>query len=143
MDIENATDKGPPWEDMDPGIRETVRILYENGIETTESCQGTRGHVYPEPTVCFGGTYEAGFRALALSFAYGLNPKDLRRVWTVDGGEPTGPEWELTFRHPNGGGLHPVERNGVLVFEWGRAPKVLPAPRSARTLTPSQIQQGR
>jgi hypothetical protein len=44
----------------------------ENGIETTESYEGTRSHCYPEPTVCFDGMYEAGFRALALCYTYGL-----------------------------------------------------------------------
>jgi hypothetical protein len=131
------------WDAMDPGIRETVRILWENGIETTESCQGTRGHVYPEPTVCFDGTYEAGFRALALALAYGLHPNKLLRVWRMDGGELVGPEWRMTFRHPDGGGLHPVERNGVILFEWGRAPKSLPAPSTAHTLTSAEIQHRR
>jgi hypothetical protein len=37
--------------------RETVRILRQNGIETTESCEETRGHSYPEPTVCFDGSH--------------------------------------------------------------------------------------
>ena len=131
------------WQRLDPGIRETVRILLENDIETTESCQGTRGHGYPEPTVCFGGTYDAGFRALALALCHGLNPEKLRRVWTIEGGEPRGPEWEMTFRHRHGGGLHPVERNGVIVFDWGRPPKKVIAPSSARTMTSVQVQNER
>ena len=112
------------WNRLDPGIREIVRILMENGIETTESCEGTRGHVYPEPTVCFDGTYEAGFRALALAFTYGLKPVELRRVWKVIDGEPQGPEWQLTFFHPDGGGIHPVEqKDGKFKFEWGQPRK--------------------
>jgi hypothetical protein len=47
----------------------------------------------------------------------------------VEGGEVVGPEWQLTFHHPNGGGLHPVERDGVFVFEWGRGQKRVLAPR--------------
>ncbi len=108
------------WEKLDPGIREVVRILWENGIETTESCEGTRGHPYPEPTVCFTGEYEAGFRALAIASAHGLKVDELRRLWKIVDGEPRGPEWQLTFRDPIGGGLHPVEdTSGKIRFEWG------------------------
>src|SRR6266540_3788315 len=34
------------------------------GIETFESCEGGPGHAYPEPTIRFQGTPEAGWRAL-------------------------------------------------------------------------------
>lgn len=112
------------WNRLDPGIRDTVRILMENGIETNESCEGTRGHCYPEPTVCFDGMYEAGFRALALAFTYGLKPVELRRVWRIIAGEPVGPEWQLVFFHPDGGGLHSVKRkDGKIEFEWGQSRK--------------------
>lgn len=90
---------------LDPGIRREVQILSENGIETYESCEGTRGHVYPEPTVRFHGGPGEGFRALGICFTYGLKVYALRRIWQVIDGEPTGPHWELTFRHPGGGGL--------------------------------------
>ncbi len=98
------------WDRLDPGIRETVRILRQQGVETTESCDGTRGHSYPEPTVCFDGGYEAGFRALAMCYAHGLKIQELRRCWKITAGEPVGPEWQLVFFHPEGGGLHSVER---------------------------------
>jgi hypothetical protein len=112
------------WEKLDPGIRETVRILRQNGIETTESCEGTRGHCYPEPTVCFAGTYEAGFRALAIAYAHGLKVHELRRCWQIIDGEPVGPEWQLVFFHPGGGGLHPVNiGKGKHQYEWGPIPK--------------------
>lgn len=112
------------WESMDPGIREIVRILWQGGIETTESCEGTPGHCYPEPTVCFEGEYEAGFRALALCYANGLKVKSLHRVWNVQAGEVVGPEWQLVF-YTNDGGLHPVETlAGKIEWAWGR-------PRSA------------
>jgi hypothetical protein len=37
--------------DLDPGIRQAVRILREAGVETFESCEGGERHAYPEPTV--------------------------------------------------------------------------------------------
>ena len=82
---------------LDAGIRREVRVLWENGIETTESCEGGPGHSFPEPTVRFCGTYADGFRALAIAKDHGLQVSELRRVWTLENGEPTGPHWELTF----------------------------------------------
>jgi len=107
---------------LDPDIRETVRILRQNGVETTESCEGTRGHCYPEPTVCFDGEYAAGFRALSICYENGLKVKQLARCWNIINGEPIGPEWQLVFFHPTGGGLHPIEQSdGRFVYEWGEA----------------------
>jgi hypothetical protein len=83
---------------IDPGIRQAVKRLQEHGIETCESCEGGPGHAYPEPTVAFFGTSEAGWRAVAVCLAYGLPVLSLRRVWDIlDANEPTGPHWEITF----------------------------------------------
>jgi hypothetical protein len=83
--------------ELDTGIVDFVRILQESGIETTESCQGGEGHTYPEPTVRFCGDNSEGFRALAVAMQAQLPVAELRRVWSMQGGEPTGPEWELVF----------------------------------------------
>ncbi len=84
---------------LDRGIRKAVERLQACGIETFESCEGGRGHAYPEPTIRFYGTPEAGWRALGICLAYGLPILCLRRVWYVlDSNEPTGPQWEITFR---------------------------------------------
>lgn len=84
---------------IDPGIRQAVERLQAHAIETCESCEGGAGHAYPEPTVAFYGTPEAGWRALGICLAYGLPVRSLRRVWDVlDVNEPTGPHWEITFR---------------------------------------------
>lgn len=84
---------------IDPGIRQAVRVLQENDIETCESCEGGPGHAYPEPTVAFYGTPEAGWRAVSACLASGLPVLSLRRVWDVlEANEPTGPHWEITFR---------------------------------------------
>jgi len=108
------------WDDMDSGIRETVCILWENGVETEESCEGTRGHCYPEPTVCFHGDHAEGFRALAIAMQHGLRVDELRRHWQIIDGEPVGPHWQLTFHHPDGGGIHPAEKvDGKIEYEWG------------------------
>jgi hypothetical protein len=86
------------YREMDAGIRDAVRILIENGIETFQSCQGGAGHAYSEPTIEFCGGYEAGFRALAVAMTFGLRVSELRRVWSMQNGEPVGPHWAMTFR---------------------------------------------
>lgn len=83
---------------LDKGIRKAVEILQANGIETFESCEGGEGHSYPEPTVRFYGTPEAGWRAVGICITHGLPIACLRRAWHIlDGNEPTGPHWEITF----------------------------------------------
>ncbi len=85
---------------LDEGIADMVRILSRAGIETFESCQGGEGHAYAEPTVRFSGQRGEGFRALSIAMDNGLRLSELRRVWPINDGEPTGPWWELTFRKP-------------------------------------------
>lgn len=82
---------------LDPGIRRAVEVLNAASIETFESCEGGPGHCYPEPTVRFHGSRSEGFKALAAAMQSGLKVAELRRVWPVNDGEPTGPWWELTF----------------------------------------------
>jgi len=97
------------YDGIDPGIVQIVRILAENGVETCQSCaasgpfgkgSGKRNgdpHSYLEPTVEFYGAPAAGPAALAVAMAHGLPVRELRRVWNVNGGEPTGPVWAMTF----------------------------------------------
>lgn len=86
---------------LDPGIREAVSALNAAGIETFESCEGGDGHAYPVPTVRFHGGRSEGFRALAAALQSRLPVAELRRVWPVLDGDPTGPCWELTFYRPS------------------------------------------
>jgi hypothetical protein len=55
------------------------------------------GHTFPEPTVRFCGNYSEDFRALAAAMQAQLLVAGLRRVWSLQDGEPTGPEWEMVF----------------------------------------------
>jgi hypothetical protein len=97
---------GGPDNGLDSGIAPFVKILYDHGIETYESCQGGGGHpenpggthAYPEPTIAFHGGPEAGMRAFAVALMFDLPMQDVRRVWRVKDGELTGPTWEMTFR---------------------------------------------
>lgn len=91
---------------LDPGIAEAVVALRAAGIETFESCEGGQGHAYAEPTVRFHGHKAEGFKALSAAIEAGLVVCDLRRVWPVIDGEPTGPWWELTFSAPRAAGRH-------------------------------------
>lgn len=83
--------------DVDSGIRPFMRLMLAGDFETFESCQGGKGHAYPEPTIRFHGGPSEGFRALAWLRTYGVSPCDLRRFWYVQDGEPHGPHWEITF----------------------------------------------
>src|SRR5580698_8979345 len=82
---------------IDAGIRREVRVLSENGIETTESCEGGKGHSFAEPTVRFSGGHAEGFRALGIALQHALKVAELRRYWSIQDGEPVGPYWEMTF----------------------------------------------
>lgn len=82
---------------LDFGVRKTVELLREAGIETFESCEGSAGHCFHEPTIRFHGHLEAGWRALGLCLTWGLPVANLRRYWSVEDGEPHGPHWEIVF----------------------------------------------
>lgn len=82
---------------LDPGIARAVEVLVAGGIRTFESCQGGEGHAYPEPTVRFFGDDAEGPIALSVAMNGGLKVNELRRVWPIIDGAPTGPWWELTF----------------------------------------------
>jgi hypothetical protein len=82
---------------IDPGIRRAVRVLWENDVETFQSCQGGPGHTFHEPTVQFAGSQAEGFRALGIALQHGLKVSTLRRYWSIQDGEPHGPYWEMTF----------------------------------------------
>jgi hypothetical protein len=100
----NATTKiahppltGEGVRNVDPGISREVTVLWENGIETFESCEGGPGHSFAEPTIRFHGGKSEGFKALAIASQHGLRVAELRRYWSIIEGEPVGPHWEITF----------------------------------------------
>jgi hypothetical protein len=95
---------------LDSGIRDIVITLASNGIETFESCEGGKGHSFPEPTVRFEGGASEGLRAMAIALENGLPVLRLRRVWGVVDGSMHGPWWEMTFNPPKDSPLL-AERN--------------------------------
>lgn len=98
--MENDLEKFAPIVDMelDPGIRRAVLILRQGGIETFESCEGGKGHAFPEPTVKFHGDNSEGFKALAVAMTHHLPVLSVRLVWDFYDGLPHGPWWEMNFR---------------------------------------------
>ena len=92
--VEGKPGYDPP---LDAGIAKAVEALHLSGVETFESCEGGPGHAYPEPTIRFHGNRAEGFRAYSVAVEKGLKVSELRRVWPVIDGEPTGPYWELTL----------------------------------------------
>jgi hypothetical protein len=85
---------------VDPGIVRAVRVLWAAGIEAFDSCDGSLGHARSEPFVRFHGARDAGWNAVAAAQRAGLPLRELRRVWTFDEDEPTGPYWDLVLRCP-------------------------------------------
>lgn len=87
---------------LDPLIAPMVGVLRAGGVMTDESCDGGKGHAFPEPTIRFGGSLGDGFTALGLALAkaaeFDLRVSELRRVWLVYDAEVHGPWWDLTFR---------------------------------------------
>lgn len=83
---------------LDPGIRRAVLVLRQGGVETFESCDGSQGHSFHEPTVRFHGDSWAGYRAFAVAMEHGLPVGELRRVYAAQDTQLSGPWWELTFR---------------------------------------------
>lgn len=86
---------------LDPGVAPFVALLREHSVETFESCEGGEGHAFPEPTVRFHGGLAEGWRALSVALQHALPVSELRRTWSLQDSEPTGPCWELTFYLPS------------------------------------------
>ncbi|MDP4148912.1 MAG: hypothetical protein Q8937_08140 [Bacteroidota bacterium] len=66
---------------IDEKIRPAVDILNDHGFVTIESCEGTEGHGYPEPTVRFEGTEFDLIRAYEVCAAYNLCVLEVKRVY--------------------------------------------------------------
>jgi hypothetical protein len=66
---------------IDPLILPVVQILNEHGFKTFESCQGGKGHCYPEPTVRFEGSEFDLIRAYEVCNLYKLQVYEAKRVY--------------------------------------------------------------
>lgn len=82
---------------LDGGISRYLNVLRSGGIETFESCDGSEGHAFHEPTIRFHGGSCEGFRALAVAREFGLPVAKLQRAYTIEDGWPVGPHWEIVF----------------------------------------------
>ena len=97
--MERVSDNAFTLDHLDRWMRYAVLVLHRGGIQTYESCQGGRGHAFPEPTIRFEGTQEDAFRAARIARANGLPAHHLRRFWRLNDEGAELPAWELTF-HP-------------------------------------------
>ena len=88
---------------LDGGIKKYVEILRSEGIETYESCEGGKGHPYPEPTICFHGQIEEGFRGLAVALQNGLPVSEIRQFWSIEDKQPVGPSWAIVLWEKDNG----------------------------------------
>jgi hypothetical protein len=83
---------------LDRGVEKTVLLLRSEGVETSQSCEGGKGHACAEPKIDFHGLAGEGFRVLGICISHGLPVKQLNLVWDVqEKNQPTGPIWQLTF----------------------------------------------
>lgn len=117
-------------EGIDPGIRETVRILRQHGVNTCQSCQGGVGHAYSRPTVDFieGGGI-GPWEALHIARTEcPLTLSKFRLQWGFHNDLISGPSemvWQLVFNRPPNGYQLNYERvlnvelvnNAVICFE--------------------------
>jgi hypothetical protein len=110
---------------LDREISYAVKVLRDAGIETYESCGGGSRHAFREPAIRFSGDSSDGLRAAAIATQHGLPVSELRRFWSVIGGELVGPQWEVTFvRGPLLRVQAMAERHGLM--------KKMPAPKGGR-----------
>ena len=82
---------------LDPGIAHAVAVLRAAGLETFKCCGATPDHARSERTVCFYGSRDDGYRALAAALQGGVRVSVLRKSWQIVDDEPTGPHWEMVF----------------------------------------------
>ena len=96
---DNYLDSEPfNYSELDPGIRDIVKVLREEGVETSECCEGGPGHILPQPTVRFYvGDRSLALNAVSAAIRRQLPVFELREVWRVIDGDLTGPHWEMTF----------------------------------------------
>lgn len=84
---------------IDLGIVKAVKILRDNHIATTESCEGGEGHAASVPTIWFRGSPGEAWRAVGILLDWGLPLRTLGAAWSFEWGcEPYGPEWYVEFR---------------------------------------------
>lgn len=97
-------------EQLDPGIREIVLALQQNGIHTISSCEGRSKPGYdPErdgphhgdwPYVIIHGTVADAFIALGAALRIGRPVRSIEQSWFIypeSPGVPVGPQWRITF----------------------------------------------
>lgn len=94
--------KYPFVEHIDLDIAYEALILNINDIQTSQSCQGTKGHGHLEPTVWFGygGGMDLGYKGYSVALANRLSIKFLRLTFNINDSDGLlrGPWWELVFK---------------------------------------------
>src|SRR5580704_9701823 len=98
------------WNQLDKGIREFVRVLQANGVDTLSSCEGRKNPGYhPKrdgphhgdwPYITINGTSADALVALGTALKYGFPVRSIEQSWFVypeSPREPIGPQWRITF----------------------------------------------
>ena len=117
VDTETPAQKTAFYSELDKGIAHYVRILAESGIETCQSCEGGKGHAYPEPTVDFMGSQQDAWKAYSVARTYGLPVSELRQIWRIQDDVPTGPLWSIIFSEKSDNFIVRTEKREQLVHE--------------------------
>lgn len=66
---------------IDPKILPAVEVLNNHGFKTFESCEGGKGHCYPEPTIRFEGNEYDAMRAYEICQLYCFPVHEVKRVF--------------------------------------------------------------
>lgn len=69
-----------PSTPLGPGIPPIVAMLQDPGVHTYESCQGSGGHSFRDPTVRFYGAAGEDWCALSICLNHGVSVRALERV---------------------------------------------------------------
>ena len=104
-DLDFINNPGPNIDqNLDDGIRDIVTILIANGIKTTSSCEGGRGHGYYWPTVEFEGSIEDARKAVKIAIDYKLPVWRIHEIWLIDESYENNCKenfgWEMIFMPP-------------------------------------------
>lgn len=84
----------PNYSELDPGIRDLVRILYNNHFGTHESCQGGPQHAYKYPNVIVRRLEDNTGRIRSILQSHGYKIRSIRE----GNYDRHNPYWNISFQ---------------------------------------------
>src|SRR5438094_367647 len=84
------------YEDLDAGIRYSVRLLHAHGIPTCQSCEGGEGHSYRYPSIDM--TESRAFEAMSVLEYAAVPVRSVSSIWRVEHAVPDERIWRIELR---------------------------------------------